>query len=230
MTLALSAGFFGFYSHAGFLAAFLDAGLHPAKITGTSAGAIIAALYGSGYSVEEMKSVLSKLQKEDFWDPSPGLGLLKGAKFEALLKEYLQDDFSQLRVPVFISTFDLKTLRTKVYSQNASVVKAVRASSALPVLFHPVRYENSILVDGGVADDCALKSVQKNEIVVGHYLLGGSKMNFIEQLRLKWHSSATRKMYVIEDRVRVSPNQLQQGPLAFEQAYEKANEYLSSEI
>ena len=44
--LSLSAGFFGFFAHAGFVAALEDAELAPALLSGSSAGALI-----SGYLV-----------------------------------------------------------------------------------------------------------------------------------------------------------------------------------
>ena len=46
-TLTLSAGFFGFYAHTGVLLALEERGHHPAKLTGSSAGALVAAAYAA---------------------------------------------------------------------------------------------------------------------------------------------------------------------------------------
>src|SRR5690349_16728886 len=85
-TLSLSAGFFGFYAHAGFLKALTEQNLTPARITGSSAGAIIAALHAAGHSPTQIKDMLCTLKRQDFWDPGLGIGLLKGKKMEAILQ------------------------------------------------------------------------------------------------------------------------------------------------
>jgi NTE family protein len=229
VTLALSAGFFGFYSHAGFLAGLLDSGLRPSKLTGASAGAIVAALYASGHSGEEIKQTLFKLQRQDFWDPGFGLGILRGKKFENLLRDHLEDDFNQLQVPVHISAFDLKTLKTKIYSQNASLVTAVQASAALPVLFRPVFYDGALLIDGGVADELAMKAVADDEYVINHFLLRRKTPIGKEKKMMNRHGGEKRKIFFIEDRVAVAPWAMDQGPRAFDQGYLKATEFLSSE-
>lgn len=229
-TLALSAGFFGFFSHAGFLAALTEEGILPAKITGASAGSIIAAFYASGHTVAQMKQVLFRLQRSDFWDPSLGPGLLKGKKFEALLRDNVEDDFSKLKTPVAISAFDVLSFRTKVFSGNASLIKAVRASSSLPLLFHPVLYQGSLLIDGGVADDWAFRSTTSTDRVLCHYLLKGSQPRFIEEKRIRDHQTAERKIFAIRDKISVGPAQLANGPLAFDQAYLKAKALLDSPV
>jgi NTE family protein len=230
VTLALSAGFFGFYSHAGFLAGLLDSGFRPAKLTGTSAGAIVAALYASGHSATELKQTLLKIQRKDFWDPALGPGLLRGKKFENLLRDYVQDDFSRLQVPVHISTFDLKTMRTKIYSKEASVVTAVRASASFPGLFRPVFYDRSLLIDGGVADEWAMQAVGPDEHVINHFLLRGKSPARKEQKMIHHHGGEKRKIYFINDRVSVAPWALDQGVRAFDQGYLKATEFLDSPI
>jgi len=224
-TLALSGGFFGFFSHAGFLAALIDEGIEPAKITGTSAGAIVAALYASGHSTDEMKRILFGFQRPDFWDPALGPGLLKGKKFESLLHDYVKDDFNQLKLPLAISAFDLIRFRTKVFSDNASVVKAVRASASFPMLFHPVSYQGALLIDGGVADDCAFQSLAKEERVLSHYLLMGSRPNFRERQIFRRQSSF-RKFVAVHEKVPVGPTKLARGPAAFDRAYVTIKERL----
>lgn len=70
--LALSSGFFGFFSHAGLIAALEDAGLHPAGITGSSAGALTGGLWSAGLDASVLRHELSRLRRSHFWDPFPG--------------------------------------------------------------------------------------------------------------------------------------------------------------
>ena len=47
-SLAMSSGFFGFFAHTGMLAALEEAGVLPAEVAGSSAGALVAGLWASG--------------------------------------------------------------------------------------------------------------------------------------------------------------------------------------
>jgi len=62
-TLAMSSGFFGFYAHAGALSALLDAGLSPAALSGSSAGALVTGLYAGGVSPDAMRDTLARLRR-----------------------------------------------------------------------------------------------------------------------------------------------------------------------
>lgn len=64
-TLCMSSSFFGFYAHLGVLTALVDAGVGPAKLTGSSAGALIASVYGSGVDLGEAKRALLGLRRDD---------------------------------------------------------------------------------------------------------------------------------------------------------------------
>ena len=64
--LVLSAGFFGFYGHAGFLAGLLEGGLVPAAYAGTSAGGLVSAYAAAGMAPEALLSLLLGLRRERF--------------------------------------------------------------------------------------------------------------------------------------------------------------------
>ncbi|RZA01589.1 MAG: patatin, partial [Proteobacteria bacterium] len=87
-TLALSSSFFGFYAHCGIAAALFEAGLVPAKVSGASAGALVAGALASGLSPSEMADICFALARQDFWDPGLGFGYLKGKKFSAILGKH----------------------------------------------------------------------------------------------------------------------------------------------
>lgn len=73
--LILSSGFFGFYAHAGVVAALEEQGLRPAGAGGSSAGAMVAGLWAAGLSAAQIRDELFALNRADFWDPDPLLGL-----------------------------------------------------------------------------------------------------------------------------------------------------------
>src|SRR5437762_14092457 len=91
--LILSSGFFGFFAHAGVVRALEEARLRPALVGGSSAGALVAGLWGAGLSAEAIRDRLFALKRADFWDPDPLFalrgGLLRGQRFQQLLEEAL---------------------------------------------------------------------------------------------------------------------------------------------
>src|SRR5690242_1603274 len=100
--LILSSGFFGFFAHTGVVRALEERALKPALVGGSSAGALVAGLWGAGIPAEAIRDRLFSLRREDFWDPDPlfGLtaapgrarpGLLRGARFERLLDDALTE-------------------------------------------------------------------------------------------------------------------------------------------
>ena len=92
--LALSGGFFGFFHHAGVLEALDELGIRPARLTGTSAGALVASMYAAGLEPNEVRRELLSVRRGDFWDPQlpftrRGFGLLAGYRMSAELSRVL---------------------------------------------------------------------------------------------------------------------------------------------
>ena len=63
-TLALSAGFFGFFAHTGFLSALETRGIQPHRVIGASAGALAGGLWSAGMSADVLKKELLDLKRE----------------------------------------------------------------------------------------------------------------------------------------------------------------------
>eukprot|EP00752_Nemacystus_decipiens_P015658 g13973.t1 len=154
--LAMSPGFFGFYAHIGALIALEAEGLLQAVsfATGASAGGLVAGLFAAGLSPADMGETVVKFRRSDFWDPVGFGGLLRGKKFEEILKATLPPGvsrFDQCRVPLAVSAFDALRLKTKALGEGC-LAQALRATCTFPVLFAPVWRDRGVLVDGGVRD------------------------------------------------------------------------------
>lgn len=174
-SLTLSAGFFGFFAHAGCVSALEANELWPQAISGSSAGALVGALWSSGLDRTDIRSALVDLRKTDFWDPGLGLGLLKGERFSEKLDALLfASTFETCRWPLAVSVFDLKTLRTHVLSAG-HLNPAVRASCAYPGLFHPVSVNGLWAIDGGVLDRSGLAAFSPGTRIVYHHLPSRSR-------------------------------------------------------
>jgi NTE family protein len=169
--LAMSSGFFGFFAHTGVLTALLEAGLVPARVTGSSAGALVGGLWAAGLEPAQARRSLEGLTRNAFWDPGPGLGVLRGRRFRTLLESLLpRPTFARTRVPLAISVYEPLTRRTVVLDAG-DIAAAIHASCAVPVMFHPVRIGARFYVDGGVADRPGLAGMPAGERVLYHHLM-----------------------------------------------------------
>jgi len=229
-TLTLSSGFFGFFAHAGFVSVLEDEGLIPAQSTGSSAGALVAALWASGRSVGDLRDALFTLEKSDFWDPGVGAGLLKGELFASTLDALLGvPSFEECRWPIAVSVFELSRLRTRIIDKGP-LNPAIRASCAFPGLFHPVRVDGRLAIDGGVLDRSGLAAVPADTRVLYHHLSTSSKV----RRHLRRLSGVPRRPgmcpIIIDGLPKVRPNHLERGPKAFKHAREQMLRALDAPI
>lgn len=161
--LVLSAGYFGFFGHAGVIASLEARGLSPAAYAGTSAGALVSAMAASGMRANAIGAMLSSVRKDDFWDPSvrglvaDGLrggatGLLRGDKFRSKLEStLLAKRFEDCEKPLIVVTSDITKAEPRVHDRGL-LAPAIHASCAYPGLFRAVEEGGVQLWDGGLID------------------------------------------------------------------------------
>ena len=77
-SLAMSSGFFGFFSHAGVVAALDESNLIPSRLSGSSAGALVTIASAAGLGPADLAEALEALKRDDFWDPGRFFGLAQG--------------------------------------------------------------------------------------------------------------------------------------------------------
>lgn len=169
-TLALPSKFFGVFAHSGADAALAEAGLTPSRLRGSSGGTNQAGLRASGLMPPEIRDFLLDIDRKDFWDPGFGFGLLKGQLFDRILREVMPvTTFEEAVIPVSISVFDIWSRKTEVI-ETGDLVDAIRASSAVPGLFHPVMINRRPKVDGGIKDHAGLAGAKPGERILFHDL------------------------------------------------------------
>lgn len=224
--LGLSSGFFGFFAHTGVMTALEDEGLLPVRLSGSSAGALIAGLWAAGVSAPRLRDELFALRREHFWDPAPGLGLLRGRLFRERLVELLPvPTFAACRVPLSISVFDVLSRSTRVID-TGDLAPAIQASCAVPLLFHPIWVGGRPLLDGGIADRPGLFGIPPGERVLYHHLASRSPWRGLLDLPRRAELTAL----VIADLPRVGPFRLSEGLRAFEAARAATEEALDRPI
>jgi NTE family protein len=153
--IALSGGSALGCVHIGVLQALRDNDIAIDCISGTSAGAAVAACYAFNVPMENVAKLgrgLSwyKMSKLAY---SP-LGLANGKTIGDFMDQLVGKDarIEDAKIPLAIVATDLET-GDKVVFRTGSVAKAVMASSCMPGLFAPVAHDGALLVDGGLVEN-----------------------------------------------------------------------------
>ncbi len=225
-TLALSSGFFGFYAHLGFLKALEELQIKPAAYTGTSAGAVVAAAAARGLSIKEIEKLIRGVTRKDFWDPSLGLGLLRGLKLRELIEKEIGSSFNELKAPLRIPVFDIMKRSTHVFT-TGNLAQAIQATCAVPLMFHPVRIDKRFYWDGGIQDKMGLHGINEDEKILSHFLKSTVRdpHSIYELKKTNDHLKLRGKNLIqiqLEDLPKAHPFAMDRGPEIIEIAYKKS--------
>lgn len=149
--LALGGGAARGFAHIGVIQVLEEAGLKPDLLVGTSAGSLVAALYAFGRTGTELASLADAMDETAFADWSyPGRGLIRGDALAKFVRDHTGGlNIEQLRLPLGVVATDLQNGQAVLF-QRGDVGTAVRASSAVPAVFQPVKIGTREYVDGGL--------------------------------------------------------------------------------
>lgn len=172
--LALSGGGSKGVAHVGVIKALEAHGIIPTHIAGSSAGAIVGALYAYGYSWETMlrffKSVkVLNLTKFALGKP----GFLDAEKYYSEFKTYFRkDSFDGLQKELKITATDILNGKLKIFDKG-ELIKPILASAAFPGVFTPVKIGNEHYIDGGVMDNFPVTHLMNTcDIIIGVHVSG----------------------------------------------------------
>ncbi len=149
--LALGGGAARGFAHIGVIQVLEEHGIRPDLVVGTSAGSLVAALYASGKNAPALAQLADGMDEMAFTDWSfPGRGLLRGEALARYVREHTGGRLiEQMVLPLGIVATDLDTGQPILF-QMGDPGTAVRASSAVPAVFLPVRIGTHEYVDGGL--------------------------------------------------------------------------------
>jgi NTE family protein len=152
--LALSGGVLRCAAHVGVLKVLDREGLRPDCIAGSSAGAIVGALYAAGVAPEEIHRQAKSFRWISLARPTWKLwaNLLDLEPLIRWLRGLGLGTFDDLGVRFAAVACDLATGRSVVLD-SGDVAEAIRASTAVPALFPVVERDGRQLVDGGIVND-----------------------------------------------------------------------------
>jgi NTE family protein len=185
--MVLSAGYFGFYAHAGFMQAVEECGVDYTAIAGSSAGALIAALHASGVPAAEIIDMLLNVRRKDLWDRVGTLGLLqslakrgrgltgllKGEQFEAHTRRHLRaQTFEECPRALYVTALNLTKGAEETFTAG-SIADKVRASCAYPFLMAAKTINGDEYWDGGFLSKVPFETMverERPERLIVHYL------------------------------------------------------------
>ena len=162
--LALGGGAARGFAHIGVIQVLEEAGLRPDFVAGTSAGSVVAALYASGKTGAQLQQIGESMEEAAITDwtlPVFNSGVLRG---DALAKYVNQQvggrSIENMTVPLGIVATDLYSGEMVVF-QRGDTGMAVRASSAVPAIFQPVKISGRSYVDGGLVSPVPVRAARR---------------------------------------------------------------------
>ena len=163
--LALGSGGARGVAHAGLLKALEEQGIRPDYIAGCSMGAVVGGVYASGVCAEKIYEIVKTLKKRDIIGINPAalsqMAILRSSKVRSFLCEHLAvqniEDF-----PIKFCCNATDVLSGKPYFfYSGDAALAIQASSTIPAVFSPVKFEDKLLVDGGCTCRVPIRAVKE---------------------------------------------------------------------
>jgi NTE family protein len=193
--LVLSGGGVKAIAHIGFIKVLLENNIVPTHVSGTSAGALVAALYAQGYEPDKMISFFKQtpLFKFSLYALNKP-GLMDSEKYVTFFKKFFPDNsFETLKYPLTVTATDLISGKL-TYFKSGELIKPLIASSALPPIFSPVEINNTWYCDGGVLNNFPVETVRKKcSIILGSFV------NPITSIKKEEINSSLKLLYRVYD-------------------------------
>ena len=136
-------------------------GLRPDLVVGSSAGAIVGAMWASGMTATEIERASDPLDWRVLFNFDPvrtllsgmGLGLVRGNRLENFLQQYISKPIESFPLAFAAVATDMENAET-VALNRGDAARAVRASCAVPALYEPIRARGRLLADGQIPARC----------------------------------------------------------------------------
>lgn len=160
--LALGGGAARGFAHIGVIKVLEAQGIVPDIIVGTSAGAVVGALYAAGSTGFELQKLAHKLDESKLSDWSvPDRGVLKGEGLQQFVNDAVaQRPIEGLKKTLGVVATDLNSGESILF-RTGNTGMAVRASATVPGVFRPVSINGHEYVDGGLSSLIPVRSARQ---------------------------------------------------------------------
>ncbi|MDB5742214.1 MAG: Patatin [Polaromonas sp.] len=151
--LTLGGGAARGFAHVGVIAVLEEAGLKPQVVVGTSAGSLVAAIYATGKTSAQLQQTALGMEEvaiTDWMLPIFGKGMFRGDALGRYVNQLVGGRLIEnMAIPLGIVATDLNSGQAVLF-RSGDTGTAVRASSAVPAVFVPVKIGAREYVDGGL--------------------------------------------------------------------------------
>ena len=149
--MALGGGAARGFAHIGVIQVLEEQGIRADLVVGTSAGSLVAALWASGKTGVELGQLAERMDEGAITDWAyPGRGVLRGEALGRYVREQTGGrPIEAMPLPLGIVATDLGS-GAPILFRRGDTGAAVRASSAVPAVFQPVKIGSREYVDGGL--------------------------------------------------------------------------------
>lgn len=171
--LVLSGGGSKGIAHAGAIKFLEEQNIRPHRIAGTSAGAIVGAMYAWGKTPDEILEFFKSVylfQWRHFTFKKAGLIDSESFKdyFHAIFKDA---SLAELTIPTQITATDMVRGRLKIFESETKISDALLASSAFPGIISPFEINGDLYSDGGILNHFPTDILQGQcENIIGVYV------------------------------------------------------------
>ncbi|MES2691617.1 MAG: patatin-like phospholipase family protein [Bacteroidota bacterium] len=167
--LVLSGGGARGFAHIGVLKALNENGIYPDAISAVSAGSIVGCLYADGHQPDEIFNIFSKLDIYKILKfYRPAFGMLRADGLQKVLGQALKaKNFEELKMPLFVCATNFTKARVTYFHQG-SLINAVMASCAIPMVLKPLQLDGEFYVDGGLMNNLPIEPLEHScEDIIG---------------------------------------------------------------
>lgn len=143
------------FAHIGVIKVLESQGIVPDLVVGTSAGSLVGAMYAAGnngFALHRLALDMDEAAISDWSVPffAKSSGVLKGEALQDYVNKIVNNvPLEKLKIPFGAVATDLNS-GLPILFQRGNTGIAVRASSAVPSIFQPVRIADHYYVDGGL--------------------------------------------------------------------------------
>jgi NTE family protein len=230
IALVLGGGGMKGFAHIGVLRALEEAGVRPSCYAGTSIGALLAAAYVGGMTLDEMERRALSLRKRDLFRINHVGMLLERMRSPSI---YLDEPlhalctnaippmtFEELPTPLLVNTVDVERGTQVVWGlpglRDVRVDDAVYASCALPGFFPPGRVDGRLCIDGGTIDNLPVAVAAQHADAVIAVDVGSSDLSHNTDASAQGFAATyMRAATVMMHALQLSPLREWQGPPMF---------------
>ena len=169
--LALGGGFARGLAHIGVLKVLVENQIPIDALAGTSAGAIAAAAFASGCTIEELTAAARRMRWSNLarWT-FPRLGFATNERMEWFLSKVLHcRTFEELKLPLAVVATEVTTGAAVVFREG-DLMPPLRASCSFPGLFVPIELNGRMLVDGAIVSSVPVQALRGMDAIVAVHM------------------------------------------------------------